>query len=1157
MSERIWTKGQSAAIEAKGSDLLVSASAGSGKTAVLIERIIRHITDTENRSDISDMLIVTFTEAAAKQLKSKLSTALKDALNKATEGKKHLRRQLSMLPRASISTIDGFCYDLIKSNFAALGLSANVRIADEQEDSLIMKDVMERCIEDFYDRGDELGIEDFASLCYAYAELTDNVVGDVFLDIYDILYTRADGINILSDNAKELEDTVDSDPFDNKWGRAIKRRCAMYLDECKRRYAQVKDILAFDADISNGYGMTLYADLEKLEALYAAIDKGYFALREELYGYSPIVKIGIYKGDNEDDQNICKAARVFYKETIASLQECVSNPKEAAKLFTSESARINRELYVFMSYFHEKVMAEKKRRGVVSFADTEALALNLLCKDGKPTKIAEGYRERYREVYIDEYQDVNSIQDTIFRMVSRPSSRFLVGDIKQSIYGFRGADPSLFGAYRDSFIDYETKEESEGKRIFLANNFRSSKNIIDFANAVSQGTFVDATSKVGYYEGDKLVCSKVKTECDDEKPVTVAVVRQNDEKNGEAVYVCDEIDKLLSRGVRPGDIAILVRTSTPVAKYTAEMERRGIPYYASSKKSFFNNPEIALTLCWLNAIDNTRRDVYVCGILKSPIYNFTLDDLTLIRNEYPRDTLYNSVKAYTDNNDFEKGRAFISDIEELRAYSRGKSAAELIWLLMYDRKLMNTVTKGKRTEAARLSKNNLLLFYDYAKSFENGEFKGLNNFLSYIDELIAADKGLSNAAAFAGSGDTVKIMTIHKSKGLEFPYCFVCNTQALTDKRDIRKSILYHDKLGVASNIPDRSGLGYYNNYIMDALRLAIEEDAIESEYLILYVALTRGVNRMWITCYDTDPERFASKYLDENITKLYTILKYRYISWILPSLKYAPKDSYKLEYVMDTEPKEFDSVVTEEEEKPIIDRDRLIEGMNFEYPYAKLGMIPAKVAVSRLYPDILDDDISLDMTAILKPKVPFFAKLSKQNRGAEVGNATHAFMQFCDFDNIDANGVKNELERLCDKAFLSKEAASLVDISALEAFFAGELYLMMKNAVKLYREKRFNVNLNASEFTRAHIDELEGEHILVQGVIDCFIYDENDEIILIDYKTDHIPSSMTKEEGRAMLIERHSTQLEYYKKALEMLTGDKVVRTIIYSFGLNESIEI
>lgn len=1157
MSERVWTKGQSAAIEATGSDLLVSASAGSGKTAVLIERIIRHITDTENRCDISEMLIVTYTEAAAKQLKSKLAVALKDAINRSKEGKKHLRRQLAMLPRASISTIDGFCYDLVKSNFAALGLSANVRIADSQENTLIMKEVMERCIEDFYDRGAELGIEDFASLCYAYAELSDNAVGDIFLDIYDTLYTRAEGFEMLSVNAEELEATIDSDPFDNKWGEVIKRRCAMYLAECRKRYTAVKDILAFDGEISKGYGKTLYADLDKLDALYGALDRGYFALLDEITDYKPIVNIGKYTGDNEEDKNICKSARVFYKDTLAALNEYVSNSREAVKLFTSESARINRELYAFMSYFHDKVMAEKKRRGVVSFADTEALTLKLLCEDGLPTKIAEGYRERYSEVYIDEYQDVNSIQDTIFRMVSRPASRFLVGDIKQSIYGFRGADPSLFGDYRDSFTDYGTDLQGTGKRIFLANNFRSSRNIIDLANAVSRGTFVDAESKVGYYEGDKLVCSKVNKEKDDDKPVTVAVVRQNEDKNGEAVYVCDEIEKLLSRGVSPGDISILFRTMTPAVKLVAEMEKRGIPYYASSKKSFFDNPEIALTLCWLNTIDNTRRDVYVCGILKSPVYNFTLDELTLIRNEYPRDTLYNSVKAYTENNDFEKGRTFISDIEALRAYSRGRGAAELIWLLMYDRKLMNSVTKGKRTEAARLSKNNLLLFYDYAKGFENGEFKGLNNFLSYIDELISADHTMPNAAAFAGSGDTVKIMTIHKSKGLEFPYCFVCNTQALLDKRDLRKSILYNDKLGVASNIPDRSGLGYYNSYIMDALRLAIEEDIIESEYLVLYVALTRGVNRMWITCCDANPEGFAAKYLDENITKLYTMLKYRYASWILPSLKYAPNDCCEIKYIMDTEAVKAEPIQRAEKENIEIDRSALLEAMSFDYPYSKLGMIPAKVAVSRLYPDILDDDISLDMTAILKPKVPFFAKKAKQNRGAEVGNATHAFMQFCDFDNIDRNGVKDELERLRLKAFLSKEAAELVDISALEQFFASELYCLMRGADKLYREKRFNVNLDASDFTTKHSAELDGEKILVQGVIDCFIYDNNGDIILIDYKTDHIPSAMSKEEGRTMLVERHSVQLEYYKRALEALTGDRVVRRIIYSFGLGEAIEI
>jgi len=1157
MSERVWTKGQKDAIEAKHSDLLISASAGSGKTAVLIERIIRHITDTENRCDISDMLIVTFTEAAAKQLKNKLAEALKSKINSVNSGKKHLRRQLAALPRASISTIDGFCYDLVKKNFSQLGLNANVRIADTAENTLIMKEVMNGCIEDFYDRGAELGIENFGELCYAYAELADDSINDIFLDIYETLYTRAEGLEKLYENALELEATVESDPFENKWGDAIRRRCGMYIDEVKKRYIQVEDILNYDEKIQKSYGKALYDDIAKLADIEQAYKKGYFALLDSVKGYKPIVSIGNYRGDNEEDSSYCKSARGLYKEMISALQEYVTNDRESAELFTSESARINRELYTFLSYFHEKAAAEKKRRSVISFSDCEALCLKLLCNNGEPTKTAMGYREKYKEVYIDEYQDINSIQDTIFKMVSRPDSRFLVGDIKQSIYGFRGADPSLFGHYRDSFTDYESDEKGEGKRIFLANNFRSSKNIIDFANAVSKTTFVDAESKVGYYDGDKLVCSKVNEEKDDDKPVTVAVVQQNDDKNAEAVYVCNEISKLLEEGVSPGDITILVRSMSCTPKFTLEMEKRGIPYYCSnSKKSFFDNPEIALALCWLNAIDNPRRDVYVCGILKSPIYNFTLDELTLIRNKYPCDTLFNSVKAYTDESGFEKGRYFINDIEQLRAYSRGKSASELLWLLMYEKKLMNVASKGNSDASVRLAKNNLLLLYDQAKSFENGEFKGLNNFISYLDELISADHKMPNAAAFAGSADTVKIMTVHKSKGLEFPYCFVCNTQALMNKKDLRKKILYNDKLGVASNIPDKSGLGYYNSYIMDALRLEIEEDIIESEYLILYVALTRAVNRMWVTCFAGDADKFSGKYLEERVNKLYTILNPRYIAWILPSLQYAG-DSVNFECINGVEGCDHLFNVKEEKNAITVDKKRLYESMAFEYPYSKLGMIPAKMAVSKLYPDILDDNVSLDMTAILKPKVPYFEVNSNQNMGADIGNATHAFMQFCDFDNIDNNGVRAELERLKEKRFIAADIAELVDISALEAFFCSELYSLMRNSRRVYREKRFNVNLDASEFTNNHSRELSGEKILVQGVIDCFIYDDKGDIILIDYKTDRIPGHMSNKEGRVMLAERHSTQLSYYKTALERLTGDKVAKTIIYSFGLNEAIEI
>ena len=743
-------------------------------------------------------------------------------------------------------------------------------------------------------------------------------------------------------------------------------------------------------------------------------------------------------------------------------------------------------------------------------------------------------------------------------MISPPNARFLVGDIKQSIYGFRGAEPNIFASYRDSFSDVITSD-SVGKRIFLSNNFRSSENITEFANAVSLGCFDKGESSIGFYSGDLLVYSKPEKNEADSMPVTVSVVRENDEKNAEALYVSNEIKKLIDSGVEPNEITILLRSMTSAPVFANELEKIGIPYYCDFKKEFFSNPEITLALCWLNSIDNTRRDIYVCGILKSPVYNFSLDELLDIRKKCPADSLYNSVVEYSQKYNFEKGRRFVDETNELRAFSRGKTASELIWYLLYGKNLMSVVTKGKSRSAAKVSKNNLLLFYDYAKNFENGEFKGLFNFLKYIEQIINAGHALPTAAAFAGAGNTVKIMTVHKSKGLEFPYCFICNTHKATNKADLRKKLLFHRKLGVASKIADKSGLALYNTYISDALKLAIEEEGIQSEFLILYVALTRAVNRMWITASAKEPSDFADYYTEQEISKFYTINNNSYIAWILSSLRYLDNERYTLLF---PEPIEDQDEAKQNEggeitQNTTADIDTIKELIKFEYPYKKHSDIPAKMAVSRLYPDILDDNVSYDMTAILKPKIPYFAAQAKQNKGADIGNATHVFMQFCDFNRVVNNGVEDELEYLVNEGYLSKDAASLVDVSALKVFFASSLFKKIFNSKKIYREKRFNVNLPASDFTKESQNEFLGESVLVQGVIDCFIYDDDGEILLIDYKTDHIPDYISKEKGIDILKQRHATQLQYYKKALEKITASKVKSMILYSFSLGCDIQL
>ena len=1150
MSDEVkWTKAQRTAIDAKNCDLLVSASAGSGKTAVLIKRIIEHVLDPVDRRDILSMLIVTFTKEAASQLSDKLSKALKEQIAKNPKDK-FLRRQLAALPRANISTINSFCFDIVKKNFSSLGLSSSLRIADEAQNTLLMQEVMDSTIESFYTDGKELGIDDFSGFCDNFAQLRDDALSSIFMSIYDKLYSRIEGLDSLLINT---EGSCGSEIFNNIWGSEIKRKTLEYLSCAKRGYIHALDIIESDEKLSKAYLTPYKNDLNTVEELLKAAEKGYDEVRNVILSVE-FDKLGSARGDAKLLSLKVKPAREFYKSVINKLTPMYYNDSASAVALTDKTVALNRDLHTLLSEFHRRLMLEKNKRGIVSFADCEALSLAILMKDGEPTPAALEYRMKFKEVYIDEYQDVNGVQDAIFRMISAPDTRFMVGDIKQSIYGFRGAEPSLFERYRQEFCDYTDGGSNRGCKVFLSNNFRSAAPILSFANAVSRTCFIRGESSIEYVDGDDLVYSKDDA---DELPVTLSIVQGVRGNDHEAVFVCDRICEILEAGNSPDDIAVLVRAIGHALPLMDELKKRNIPYQSDIKQSFFDNPEILLALCWMNAIDNTRRDVFVCGIMKSPVYNFTLDELESIRRECPSDTLFNSLKIYTEKHNYEKGIAFTEDIEALRRISRGMSAHSLLWMLLYERGLLNMAVNSKSEREATIARNNLLLLYDYAKSFENGEFKGLHEFLTFITRLMEEDQPPASGDSPESSSNAVRILTIHKSKGLEFPYCFLYATNKSTSTQDMMQKLFFHPELGIAAKISDPSGLTLFDTYIMSALKSRITDENIDEEFRVLYVALTRAKRKLWITAMKKTPDDTldAVGNVEHILSRGYMTINHSYLAWMLAALPGIPQnvcivetvdvssDNYcKSDYVF--KPKSEDANNVE------INVDRLSANFEFTYPYADSAMIPSKMAVSKLYPEILDDLDTTPLSTVITPRKPHFAREESHNRGAEKGNATHAFMQFCRFDSVEENGVEAELKELTDRSFLSPETAELVDIEAIEKFFTSDIYGQMRSSKRMYREKRFNVSLPASSLTQLMVDSLSDENVLVQGVIDCFFYTDDGEIVLVDYKTDNVKDSK-------ILIDRYRNQLEYYRLSLEVITGRKVKNTYIYSFSLDSCIEV
>ncbi|MBQ2686908.1 MAG: UvrD-helicase domain-containing protein, partial [Clostridia bacterium] len=662
-----YTKSQSNAVNAPVSDMIVSAAAGSGKTAVLTGRLIRFLCgegDTEP-VDISKMLIVTYTKAAALQLKSKISKAIRKEIKKAPENKR-LRTQLRRLEKAKISTIHSFCLDVIKDNFLALGLPAGIRVGDAVEIELVMK----QCMEDTLDKFCETS-ETFADFMDNCTVLRDNSLSGRLTKLYSDLRNMREGIEFLRISSEKMQMAADGDISQSDYFKAIVKPIDRNFAFFKKNFISLLDE-AFDRGDEGYFKASFDAIIAYIDGWQDAKSEGLSGAYAYLSAYSsPAFK----RNAPEDLKQRCSDLKTYFREYINKLKE---------KLYFGDykndciqSAKYSMALYEFLSDFESHFKKEKIRLGMLDYSDLERYTYDILyTKDGEKSEKAKEIADRISQIYIDECQDINEVQDAIFTAISR-NNRFMVGDIKQSIYGFRGAEPSLFAAYRESFDDYSVGDvKIGGKRIFLSENFRSDSPILDFANMIFETLFNNNSGRIPYLEEDALVHAK-KEDKDREKPEIVLL--DKDLGFDETKYVCNRIKELHESGVAYSDIAIISRKNSildEAAKYLAEMK---IPYSGKESSSIFDSPDVLLLICILNCIDNPAREVYLAGALKSPVFGVTLDELTDIRMKYRDRSLYSALTLYTEEYGFEKGRNFLDTLNELRLYSESKSSDKIIW----------------------------------------------------------------------------------------------------------------------------------------------------------------------------------------------------------------------------------------------------------------------------------------------------------------------------------------------------------------------------------------------------------------------------------------------------------------------------------------------
>lgn len=1196
-----FTKAQRLAIDTSDCSLLVAAGAGSGKTRVLTERIISRILDPDSGVNITDFLIVTFTNAAAKEMSERIRKALTER-SAENPGNKKLINNLALLPYARISTISSFCFDLIKENYQKLGLPPKLRIAEDSETDVMLDRAIATVIEERLENYDKH--EYFTTVYENFSgSKSDAVFASCIKEFYKKLTNVPSKEKYLADCLERYREIVDcTELFDTYYGRLIKKYTQ---DDLNRAVGIMTRALELSRDVEETYGI-VHDDFERYitnikNALDSCENGGFEATLTAISftHFQKSRKKQQYKEFSDEVYGIAEYARETIKKLTA---DYYSAPLDAVKRCADDCYHIISEVADIISDVDRLFAEAKSQKGVLSFSDAELYALKLLYDDvekgivSREAIIASG---GIKELYIDEYQDINPVEDLIFLALSQKDgdgnecNRFLVGDSKQSIYGFRGTSPEIFNGYKNDFS--EVSAVASRKKIFMQNNFRCSESVIDFTNMLFEEIMTE-----DYGEGDSLIFSK-KTDNEITAPVEIVFcntqVLETDEKNIglriQADIVIEKISELVGKPDVLGSngkpysyesVAILTRNwgeATFLERYLTE---KGLPVVCEKGESFYERDEIKLVLSLLRSVDNPEKNICTAGFMRSAIAGFGDDELTKIRLAFRGGSLFSSVRKYpsakdTDSKITEKINRFLELHANLRRLSRSGSVSEFIGKMYALTDIINVCTaRADDTAEAVIIKKNLTHFYNIAREYDKTSFKGISAFLDYISSKATANEEKSAVSAEEG----VRIMTIHKSKGLEFPICFVFGCDKKPNKST--EKILMSTAHGTAFKIKSLEKLSAVNGNrgavtSETPFRLLIKRSFAETESIedrrLLYVALTRAVDRLIITSspkpqkdfentlkHASSPDSSDDKslnmwilgYLFENVGGFNIEQSKKYT---LKAKNGRPCLAVDVRVCFNDEETESEAVAVSEEknEKFEVDyalveqiRSRIAENRS---ALAKIHAIPPKLTVSMLKHGLIDYDEAENATEIQrKPTdMPEFIRESGEKTAAERGTAMHTFLQFADFARCESDGCKAEADNLVSDGFITEKQREMLDIAKLDEFFATSLYGDIKNAVKVHRELRFNLSAEARDVIANAPDG--SDFVLVQGVIDCFIENADGTYTVIDFKTD-------KTHGNpAVLVDRYKNQLAFYCRAVEDITKKKVSRSVIFSFDTMESIEL
>lgn len=1176
MSERTWTDEQKHAIYARGGSVLVSAAAGSGKTAVLVERVIQMVCDTAKPHPIDRFLIVTFTKAAAAEMRERIGKALSQKLEQDPTNA-YLRRQQMLLPAAEICTIDSFCSTVVKRYFHELGIAPDFRMLDDSERAALEDEVVTNCINTLCEKK--------SAAFYALSNLFS--LGSSDATLKDAILTLFRNAQVYPSPERWLREIpADYSPAlsiqESIWYPLILQNIRERIEEGKRAAQQALDLMCDDAPLAEAYAPAIEKDLQILSALEAlASSNRWDALLEYAQDYKnkkedfkPAPKA--YK-DSAIQANV-KALRERAKKSIESipgLMPCSEQEFQEDMAFLQPVVQL---LVDTVCAFSEALFAEKLAQNAYEFNDISHMTLNLVVTqnpDGTyhKTPVADALREKYDYIFLDEYQDTNEMQDLLFSAISRDEQNlFMVGDIKQSIYGFRLAMPELFLKRRASYADFDGK--TFPARITLDRNFRSRKTVAKGINFMFDRLMTPEIGGVDYRATERLNPEADFIEQED-PPLELHLLSSNSPTETgelpEAEYVAGLIERLITSGmlvrgkdgekrpVRYGDICILMRALGNAPKYRDALENAGIPAFYQKKGGFFSMQEIRVIFSLLKTINNPLQDVPLAACLMSPIWGFTPDELAEIKLSSQEETLFQKMQTSKS----EKCKNFLAEYNALRALSVTLSPAALLRTI-YERTGFMAVAGAMNGGDNR--KLNLLLLLEYAQTYTDNGKTGLSGFLRYLEKLEANEAKLEAATGVSEYADVVRIMTIHKSKGLEFPVVILANGGKQFNKNDQYQKLLIHPAFKLGLRIYDSARRRIYTSLPYVATQLAKDIDAKAEELRVLYVALTRAKEKLILVGSGSYKHRLpkivdraATVAGDKTLPAAFVRGVNSYLDWIIAALvqhpeaetlralsefPFIPKTTadFHLQVFCD-EPLTAKTKETETAE-PASPTDEwlsyIASRVEYTYPGLPLSACPAKISASALN----ESDTGFTFFATAKPAFLGKGGMTPAMRGT----VTHRFAEVCDFAAAKVD-LEQEIERLKTRGFLSEEACEMLDREALQAFFQSSLFERMQNADALYREQKFTVFFPAGEVQSDLPKDFSSERVLVQGVIDC-IFLENGKLVLVDYKTDR-----TKDEDA--LKERYKKQLAVYKRAAEEMFGLPVEAAILYAFSMKKEVRV